>query len=184
MKQKVEVVDYDPIWPQIFEELKARIWPLVQDFALALEHVGSTAVPGLAAKPIIDLDVVIPSEAEIPLAVERLAKLGYAHLGNLGIEGREAFKRPPDRPAHNLYVCVRGSTGLQNHLALRDYLRANPEAARAYGELKKRLAEEYPYDIGSYVANKTEFIVDILGRMGLKAGQLDAIRQVNLNPKR
>lgn len=180
---KVEVVNYDPAWPRIFEELKTRIWPVVADFALSIEHVGSTSVAGLAAKPVIDLDIVIPSESEIPLAVERLAALGYEHLGDLGIEGREAFQRPPDTVAHHLYVCVQGSTGLRNHLALREYLRANPEAARAYGELKKRLAQKHPYDIGNYVVEKTEFILGILERMGLKPGQLEAIRQGNLNPK-
>lgn len=115
--------------------------------------------------------------------MRRLATLGYEYLGNLGIEGREAFRQPPDLPRHNLYVCLQGSTGLHNHLVLREYLRANPEAARAYGELKKRLAQEHPYDIGGYVAGKTEFIVGILQRLGLDAGQLEAIRAANLNPR-
>ena len=158
----IQVVDYDPSWPKLFEQLRAKLLSVVQDFALSIEHVGSTSVPGLAAKPIIDLDLVIPSEAQIPLAVQGLATLGYEHQGNFGIKGREAFKRPPGTPAHNLYVCPRDSEGLQNHLALRDYLRANPQAVQGYGELKKRLAQQFPQDIEAYIDGKTDFILRIL----------------------
>lgn len=182
--QKVEVVDYDSAWPQIFEELKAKIWPVVADFAVSIEHVGSTSVPGLAAKPIIDMDIIVPTQAEVGVAVERLATFGYEHRGNLGLEGREAFFNPPDLPRHNLYVCLQGGTALQNHLTLRDYLRAHPEAAKAYGELKKQLAQKHTYDIGGYVEEKTDFILGILEQQGLNAEQLDLIREGNLNPKR
>lgn len=179
MTSKVEVVDYDPAWPQLFEELRAKLWPVVQGFALSIEHVGSTSVRGLAAKPIIDLDIVIPSEAEIPLAVQALASLGYLHQGNFGIKGREAFKRPEGSVAHNLYVCPQGSEGLQNHLALREYLRANPEARQAYGELKKQLAQEFPQDIEGYIDGKTDFILAILKQQGLGDEQLDSIEAGN-----
>ena len=90
----VVVVDYDPEWSAVFQGLRSRVWPVVADFATSIEHVGSTAVPGLAAKPIIDLSVVLPSNDEVPLAIERLATLGYLHQGDLGVEGREAFRAP------------------------------------------------------------------------------------------
>jgi GrpB-like predicted nucleotidyltransferase (UPF0157 family) len=160
--QKVEVVPYDPAWPALFEEIRAQLWDVLHDVALTVEHVGSTAVPGLAAKPIIDISVVVPSADEVPLAIQRLAALGYTHLGNLGIEGREAFRRPPDSPRHNLYVCPQGSLGLRNHLAVRDYLRSHPEKIRAYGELKQELARRFPDDIESYVDGKTGLILEIL----------------------
>lgn len=89
----IVVVDYDPEWSAIFEQLHAHVWPVVYDIAVVIEHVGSTSVPGLAAKPIIDMSVIVPSEREIPLAIERLSRLDYIHQGDLGIEGREAFKR-------------------------------------------------------------------------------------------
>lgn len=176
---KIEVVDYDPTWPRHFEELRARIWPVVQDFAFSIEHVGSTSVPGLAAKPIIDLDIVIPSEAQLPLAVQALASLGYQHQGNLGIKGREAFRRPEGTLPHNLYVCPKDSEGLHNHLALRDYLRANPEAVRSYAELKKQLAQQFPQDIEGYVDGKTDFILRILKQQGLSSERLDSIEAGN-----
>ena len=175
----IVVVDYDPIWPEIFQQLRAYVRPVLAEVALTVEHVGSTSVPGLAAKPIIDMSVIVASKGQVPLAVERLATLGYVHLGNMGIEGREAFKRPAELPAHHLYVCPQGSLGLQNQLAVRDYLRSHPETAQAYADLKKRLAREFPYDIDSYVEGKTNLILGILQEQGLSAEQLQAIEQAN-----
>jgi GrpB-like predicted nucleotidyltransferase (UPF0157 family) len=173
------VVDYDPAWPEIFQQLLSKVWPLVSDFALSVEHVGSTAVPGLAAKPIIDLSIVMPSEVEIQLAIERLATIGYLHRGNLGIEGREAFHSPAGLPLHHLYVCPTGGLGLQNQLAVRDFLRLHRETAQAYGELKKRLAREFSHDIESYIDGKTAFLLDVLQRAGLPPDRLKAIEIAN-----
>lgn len=178
----ITVVDYDPQWLALFERLRATIWPAVRDVALGVEHVGSTSVPGLAAKPVIDLSVVVPTEAELAPAIERLATLGYVHRGNLGVEGREAFHSPHREPPHHLYLCPRESLGLANHLAVRDYLRAHPDKARAYGELKKRLAGEFPDDIESYVDGKTDLLLDILRASTLTPGQLAAIERANRKP--
>jgi GrpB-like predicted nucleotidyltransferase (UPF0157 family) len=147
--------------------------------ALTVEHAGSTSVPGLAAKPIIDMTVIVASEREVPLAIAQLATLGYVHLGNRGIEGREAFRHPQGLPAHHLYVCPQGSLAAQNHLAVRDYLRTHPETARVYGELKKRLAQEFPNDIESYVDGKTNLMLEVLREQGIAAEQLATIEQAN-----
>lgn len=179
MPQPIVVVDYDPTWPQVFERLRAPVWRVVQDFALAIEHVGSTSVPGLAAKPIIDMDVVIASAALIPLAIERLGTLGYVHRGNLGIEGREAFQQPAHLPPHHLYVCLQDSVSLRNHLALRDYLRAHPAAVQAYGALKKRLAQEHAYNIEAYIEAKSDLILSMLAQTGFETEQIAAIREQN-----
>jgi GrpB-like predicted nucleotidyltransferase (UPF0157 family) len=162
----IVVVDYDPGWPEAFELVRATVWPAVGDLASSIEHVGSTAVPGLAAKPIIDVSVVVRAESEVPAAIERLATLGYVHEGTLGVEGREAFKSPGGLPAHNLYLCPRDNPGLANHLAVRDHLRANPEAAKRYGDLKRQLAERVPQDIDGYVDGKTDFLLRILRAAG------------------
>ncbi len=177
--RRIIVVEYDPAWPATFDDLRARVCTVVGDLALAIEHMGSTAVPGLAAKPIIDMIVVLPSADDVPQAIERLATLGYVHRGNLGIEGREAFSSPLELPAHHLYVCPAGSLGLLNPLAVRDYLRTHPEMARAYGDLKKSLAAEFPHDIDSYVSGKTDFILSILREVGFAANQLEAIERMN-----
>src|SRR5258708_1722840 len=104
MPEAIIVVEYDPEWPKVFEELRDHVAVTLSDLAVAIEHIGSTAVPGMAAKPIIDMDVVGPSTAEIPIAIEQLATLGYVHEGDGGIRGREAFTWPPEMRRHHLYL--------------------------------------------------------------------------------
>ena len=178
----IVVVDYDPAWPTVFEQLRAHVWPVVQEVAVTIEHVGSTSVPGLAAKPIIDIDVIVASEHEVPLAIERIASLGYVPLGNSGVEGREAFDEPDEWPDHNLYVCPKDNLGLRNHLAVRDYLRTHPETVQVYGDLKKQLARTFPQDMTSYIDGKTDLIQEILRQQGLSPESLVAIERINRKP--
>lgn len=178
-RRRVLVVDYDPSWPDKFEELRQTVWSVVHDVALSIEHVGSTAVPGLAAKPIIDMDVIVPSREQVSAAIARLSALGYAHRGNLGIGEREAFTSPVQLPAHNLYVCLQGSLALANHLVLRDFLRRNPAAAAEYGRLKKELSARFPTDIDSYIAGKTACILTMLRKSGFAESALQIIEDAN-----
>jgi GrpB-like predicted nucleotidyltransferase (UPF0157 family) len=178
----VIVEDYDPAWPRDFEVLRQRIWPSLADVALRIEHVGSTSVEGLAAKPIIDMTIVVRSRDDVPNTIERLAALGYVHRGNLGIDDREAFDHPTELRRHNLYVCPEGTIGVVNQIAVRDYLRANREVAARYGALKKQLADRFPDDIDSYVLGKTDFVLEILRRAGLTAEQIDKIERDNRRP--
>lgn len=175
----IQVVNYVPEWPNLFQRIRERIWPSICDFTIAIEHVGSTSVPGLAAKPVLDIDLVIPSRNEIQLAVTRLSNLGYAHRGDLGIEDREAFAAPKDGPAHHLYVCPSESVALLNHLTLRDHLRVHPSDVEAYSALKKQLAEQCSGDLNSYVEGKTNFIVSILAQYGFSSERLESIRRAN-----
>ena len=115
----------------------------------------------------------------MPTAVGRLTALGYDHLGDLGIEGREAFRPPAGSPAHHLYVCRSDSPSLANHLALRDHLRGHPELADAYGTLKMRLAQEFAHDIDGYVAAKTDFIVAVLRAAGFAEHHVSDIERAN-----
>jgi GrpB-like predicted nucleotidyltransferase (UPF0157 family) len=178
-RSPIQVVDYDPAWPDRFSQLRDRIWQFVRAVAVRIEHVGSTAVSGLAAKPIIDLDIVIPSRSDLPHVMARLAGLRYQHQGNLGIEDREAFWTPDDEPAHNLSVCPQDSIALRNHIAIRDHLRTHPADVVAYSILKKQLAERCDSDINRYVEGKSDFIVSILAQYGFSADRLDSIRQAN-----
>lgn len=178
----VTVTAYDPDWAHRFEALKAVLMPGVAPFCLSIEHVGSTSVEGLPAKPVIDLDIIIPDAASLPPVIAGLATLGYEHRGDLGIAGREAFRRPPDTFPHNLYVCVRGCVALHNHLTLRDHLRANAADRQRYGELKQALAQKHADDIDSYVEGKTAFILGILAQHGFDDTQLDDIDRANRKP--
>lgn len=160
-RRPVVLVPYDPAWPTRFAELAAPIAGALGDVALAILHVGSTSVPGLLAKPIIDMDVVLRTRADLPEAIRRVEPLGYRHRGELGIRGRDAFRGPP---GHNLYVCARDSPELDRHLRFRNHLRTNPDVAQAYGELKRRLAATFPNDVDAYCLAKTEFVESVLRR--------------------
>jgi GrpB-like predicted nucleotidyltransferase (UPF0157 family) len=160
--EPVIVVPYDPAWPVAFEQLRGRLAAALGDLTVGVEHVGSTAVVGLDAKPILDIDVVVRHADDFAPVAARLASLGYTHLGDLGIVGREAFRASPELPRHHLFVCASGAAPLQAHLILRDALRADPELARAYGTLKRDLAQQFRDDRDSYAEGKTAFITSVL----------------------
>ena len=145
MANPVVVVDYDPDWAQRFEFLRGRITVALGGLAAAVEHVGSTAVVGLAAKPIIDMDVLLISATALPEAIERLAALGYAHQGDLGIPERRGLSRAPpgDFSASPLRLPATAAASFSRHLAFRDYLRSHPQEAKAYGDLKQALAVRF-----------------------------------------
>jgi len=164
MANPVIVLDYDSNWPALFQPLRRRIADALGDMAAAIEHVGSTAVPDLAAKPIIDIDVLLTSEPMLPTAIERLATLGYVHRGNLGIPEREAFFAPVNDPPHHLYVCPPCSAEFRRHIAFRDYLRAHPRDAKNYGDLKIALAERFRQDRSAYNTAKGKFVAELSSR--------------------
>ncbi len=176
---EVKVVEYDPAWPNQFEKLRASLWPTLRDIAIAIEHVGSTSVPGLAAKPIIDLDIVV-TESRVPTGINRLHELGYEHRGDLGIRGREAFFCPPHTARHHLYLCTAEGDALANHLAIRNYLRAHLAEARTYGTMKKELARRIAQDIDGYMETKTDYLVAVLRKVGYPKQALDEIVKMNL----
>lgn len=153
----VEIAEYDRAWPERFRALADRAAAALGGLVLAVEHVGSTSVPGIAAKPVIDLDVVVRPE-DVEEAIQRLATLGYVHRGELGVPGRHAFRAPPGEAKHHLYLCAAGSAGLIDHLRFRDHLRAHPHAAAEYAVLKRRLAEQHRDDPEAYQRDKSAFI--------------------------
>jgi GrpB-like predicted nucleotidyltransferase (UPF0157 family) len=169
----VDIIPYNPAWPLIFEGLKGVYARALGPLALAIEHVGSTAVPGLAAKPIIDIDVVIPSPDVLPEIIRLLATLGYRHQGDLGVPGREAFagegvdEVPRDGtgrywPVHQLYICAADSDELHRHLQFRDWLRTHPVRAAEYSRLKAHLTPIEREDREGATEAKTAFIAATL----------------------
>ena len=175
----LQVVDYDSNWPRNFLQLKDRIWPSLCDVAIAIEHVGSTSVPGMAAKPVIDMDIVIASRSELPTILLRLGRLGYRHRGDLGIADRDAFRAPEDQPAHHLYACVQNGLALRNHIAVRDYLRTHRSDAAAYSTLKRGLAEQFGNERARYNEAKTDFILSILEQCPFSEKELESIKRAN-----
>ena len=168
----VVVLPWDPAWPAQFEALRTVLAAALGDVARAIHHVGSTAVPGLPAKPILDVDVEIVSRSDLAECTRRLAGLGYRAAGDLGISGREAFDRtgldvPRDGsgrswPEHHLYVCASDAPELRRHLLFRDFLRSHPVQAAEYGALKGGLADRHGEDREGYTRGKSELIGAIL----------------------
>ena len=154
----IVIREYDPAWQRLFERLRQRLLFVLGGLAVAVEHVGSTAVPGLAAKPVVDIDAMVASAEDVSLAIERLERAGYRHEGDLGIPGREAFEPPADAPRHHLYVLAADSEQLRRHLAFRDYLRAHPEEASTYAALKREAARRFGADRRAYTDAKKGFV--------------------------
>ena len=165
----VVVLPYDEQWKQDFFMIKGELTAALGHLAIRIEHVGSTSVEGLSAKPIIDIDVVIKDYTVFEEVVSALEAIGYRHEGNLGIAGREAFKYDgkDHLRKHHLYVCPENSPELKRHIAFRDYLRTNSDAVREYSHIKEEGAKLYPYDIERYIEHKSPFIEEIYTKIGL-----------------
>jgi GrpB-like predicted nucleotidyltransferase (UPF0157 family) len=166
---------HQPHWATDFLRIQALLLVALDGLGTSVLHVGSTAVPGLAAKPILDIDIAFPVEVTLVHVQTRLAGLGYAHVGDQGIAAREVFKRIGtqahpvlDKIAHHLYACPAHSRELARHLAFRDHLIAHPEARQGYEELKQAIAAQAGQDRKRYAALKETaaraFIEDILAK--------------------
>ena len=170
--RELVVRDYDPEWPRWFQTLSDYVWPAVRDVAVRIDHVGSTSVPGLAAKPIIDLDIVVAAEHDVRPVIDRLAVIGYRWRGDLGVRGREAFRPPASEslPPNNLYLVVRDNKAHMDHWLLRDLLLSDGEARESYAALKRFNAEQADGDIDVYVAAKANFVAALLTRARAERG--------------
>ena len=169
MTRHIIVEPYDPSWKDDFRAIKSELDAVLSDLVISIEHVGSTSVPGLSAKPIIDIDVVIADRSVLPAVVAALGTIGYQHEGDQGIPGREAFKYEGKEHLrnHHLYVCDQNAGELKRHISFRDYLLAHPEAVREYSRVKEEGAVLYPHDIDKYIEHKTPFIQGIYKEIGL-----------------
>ena len=167
--KRVVVLPYDEKWKFAFEEIKNEIDAALGDRILGIEHIGSTSVKGMSAKPCIDIDVIIKDYSVFDEIVEKLGAIGYIHEGNLGIKDREAFKytNKPHLMTHHLYVCPEDSKELHRHVTFRDFLRQNTEAVRKYSLVKEQAAELFPNSIDKYIEHKTPCIEELYSLCGL-----------------
>ena len=168
--KRVVVVPYDEAWKNAFEEIKTEIEAEIGDLIIGIEHVGSTSVEGMSAKPCIDIDVIIKDYSVFDEIVRKLGVIGYIHEGDLGIKDREAFKyaNKPHLMTHHLYVCPRDSEELHRHIAFRDFLRKNPEAVKKYSRVKETAAQLFPDSIDQYIEYKSPCIEELYIEFGLK----------------
>jgi GrpB-like predicted nucleotidyltransferase (UPF0157 family) len=155
----VRIVDYDPGWPEEARRELARVAAALGDLAVRLDHVGSTAVPGLAAKPIVDLQVSVASLEPQSAYVEPLAVLGYLFVPFATAPDYHFFGKPPERPrTHHLHVCLAGSFEELRHLVVRDLLRADPREAARYEAVKREAARLHPEDRHAYMDGKAAYV--------------------------
>lgn len=159
--RKVIVTAYDERWPAAFEDAAAEICRVLEAGCLDVQHIGSTAVPGLAAKPVIDVLVEVVDIMAVDRFEAEFRKLGYQAKGENGLPGRRYFERGGNERTHHVHCYEQGNPEIIRHLVFRDFLKANPQTAAAYGELKMELAKQYPLNIEQYIKGKQMMVEEI-----------------------
>lgn len=159
MPQHIVVVDYDPLWPLLFRKEADAISRILGDNLVLIHHIGSTSVPFLAAKPIIDIMPVVKDLSGVDAVSGEFVKLGYEYLGEFGIKGRRYLRKCGQERTHQIHIFqMEDDTNILRHLAFRDYLRSHRDVAMEYAALKKDLAARFPYDMDGYCDGKDAFV--------------------------
>ena len=169
MEHPVIIADYNPQWPALYEEERNRILGLIGHKVIAIEHIGSTAVPGLGGKPITDIMVAVHHLADAEECIEPLQSTDYEYVppSEVGIPERRYFRKgPPEAHSHHIHMVERTSYFWERHLLFRDFLRSHPEAAQQYYHLKKELAAKHGADREGYTEAKTSFIESVIAHAG------------------
>jgi GrpB-like predicted nucleotidyltransferase (UPF0157 family) len=161
--RKVEVVPHDPKWQEMFKLGSDQVIEALGKNVVAVHHIGSTAIPCIYAKPVIDLLVEVKNIAKVDGQNRSMESLGYEVMGEFGMSGRRFFRKDNKEGirTHHIHTFTVASEQIKRHLAFRDYMIAHPEDAQSYSELKCRLAKEYPTNIDRYMDGKDGFIRQI-----------------------
>jgi GrpB-like predicted nucleotidyltransferase (UPF0157 family) len=161
--RKVEVVPHNPQWRDAFEAEAGHVAAALGENAAAIHHIGSTAIPNIYAKPVIDMLVEVKDITVLDGQSSAMESLGYEVMGEFGIPGRRYFRKetPEGIRTHQIHAFEAGSAEAKRHLAFRDYMIAHPGEALMYSELKRKLAEEHPLNIDGYIDGKDAFIKEI-----------------------
>lgn len=159
MPQHITVENYDPEWPLMYKRERDRIAEILKDNCIYIYHIGSTAVPGLPAKPIIDIMAVVKSLEKVDIVAEKFSDSGYEYLGEFGIAGRRYLRKGGDERTHQIHIFQADDwNNIGRHLAFRDYMRTHEKERNEYAKIKKALAKKFPYDIDGYCLGKDDFI--------------------------
>lgn len=159
MAQHIIVTECNPLWTKMFEAEAAKIKHILGDNCIAIHHIGSTSVVGFAAKPIIDIMPIVYNLEDVDKAAAEFEKTGYEYMGEFGISGRRYLRKGGDERTHHIHIYSEKSIyDIERHLAVRDYLRSHPAACEQYANLKRKLANKYPYDNEGYCDGKEEFV--------------------------
>lgn len=184
------IVPHNTAWKLEFDELRAVLLSLLEGYNIDVQHVGSTAIPGLLAKPVLDIDIIIEDKALIYGISKRLENVGYLCRGEQGISGRYAFRQQAvNTPQlknlkgwrkHHIYVCYSDSLALKNHLLFRDALLNDKKLVEEYSQLKAGLIREIEMTREMYTRRKTDFIISVLTTLGLDQDELNEIASANV----
>ena len=159
MPQHITVLNYDPEWPLKYERERKAIAEILDGNGISIYHIGSTSVPGLAAKPIIDMMAVVRSLEKVDDARGKFSELGYEYLGEFGIAGRRYFRKGGDERTHQIHIFQADDwNNIGRHLAFRDYMRTHEKEKAEYAKIKTALAQRFPYDIDGYCDGKDAFV--------------------------
>lgn len=175
MSRSVRIVDYDPRWSMLFEKERRQIEEVIGHNVVRIEHIGSTAVHGLGAKPIIDIMVAVNCLSDAKKCIEPLESIGYEYVPEFEVsipERRYSHKgHPPKEQHYHLHMVEPTSDFWRKHLLFRDFLRTHPKVAQEYYELKKRLAVEYGSNREGYTNTKTSFIESVIAKASVERKQ-------------
>ena len=159
MPQHITVLNYDPEWPLKYERERKAIAEILDGNGISIYHIGSTSVPGLAAKPIIDMMAVVRSLEKVDDARGKFSELGYEYLGEFGIAGRRYFRKGGDERTHQIHIFQADDwNNIERRLAFRDYMRTHEKERAEYAKIKTALAQRFPYDIDGYCDGKDAFV--------------------------
>lgn len=182
----ITVVPYNPIWKTMFEEESVKVKEALGENCFTVHHIGSTSIPGLAAKPIVDMVPVVKDITQVDVASKKMEALGYENKGEFGIIFRRFFQKGNPIRTHNVHVFEEGNPEIERHFKFRDWMRAMPEDREAYARLKEELAKQYPHDPMGYGLGKESFVASINTKAGfdglrivkaLLPREWDALRQ-------
>ena len=160
-KRRVEVVSYNSNWKRMYKEESEKIKNILNDIIVDIHHIGSTAIPGIKAKPVIDILVEVKDIEAVDRYNNKMEELGYEVMGEYGIPKRRFFRKGENKRTHHIHIFQVGNEEIERHINFKEYLIAHPDKAREYSKLKEKLANKYTYGAENYTNGKNDFIKEI-----------------------
>ena len=160
-KRRVEIVSYNLNWKNIYKEESEKIKNILSDIIIDIHHIGSTAIPEIKAKPVIDILVEVKDIETVDWYNNKMEEFGYEVMGEYGIPKRRFFRKGGNKRTHHIHIFQTGNEEIERHIIFKEYLIAHPDKGQEYSKLKEGLVNKYSYDIESYTRGKNDFIKEI-----------------------
>jgi len=160
-KRRIEVVSYNSNWKGMYKEEEEKIKNVFSDIIIDIHHIGSTAIPGIKAKPVIDILVEVKDIEVVDQHNHKMEELGYEAMGEYGITKRRFFRKGENNRTHHIHIFQVGNVEIERHINFKEYLIAHPDKGREYSKLKEKLTNKYTYDVENYTNGKSDFIKEI-----------------------